>query len=52
MGRLVQFLKDEEGQDLIEYALLVSFVAIVTVVTLRTLGVKVAAFYTLIGNEF
>jgi pilus assembly protein Flp/PilA len=52
MNRFMQLLRDEEGQDLIEYALLASFVAMVTIATLRVMGTKVAAFYTMLGNQF
>ena len=37
--------KDESGQDLVEYALLAAFIAIVSVAGLRTLGPVIAGFY-------
>jgi len=46
-----RFIQDEQGQDLIEYALLASLVAIVSVAALKALGVKVAAFYNTVGNQ-
>jgi len=52
MKRFMQLLRDEEGQDLIEYALLASLVAMVTIATLRVMGTKVAAFYTMLGTQF
>ena len=52
MGRLREFLKDESGQDLIEYALLASFLAISSVAALKVLGPKVAAFYNTLSAQF
>ena len=52
MNRLARFIEDESGQDLIEYALLAALVAIVSIATIRTLGTKVAAFYTMVGTQF
>ena len=46
---MFRFLKDlandESGQDLVEYALLAAFLAIVSVAGLRTLGPVIAGFY-------
>ena len=36
--RLLQFLKDEQGQDLVEYALLLVFIALAAIAVLPTLG--------------
>jgi len=33
-----KFLKDEEGQDLVEYALLLVFIALAAITVLPTLG--------------
>jgi Flp pilus assembly pilin Flp len=39
MGKLLkQFLNDEEGQDLVEYALLLVFLALAAIALLPTLG--------------
>ena len=35
---LAQFLKDEQGQDLVEYALLLVFIALAAIAVLPTLG--------------
>ena len=43
-----RFIRNEEGQDLIEYALLIFFIAIVVMVVLDPLGDAVAAVYTAI----
>ena len=36
--RLKKFIRDEEGQDLVEYALLLVFVALAAIAVLPTLG--------------
>ncbi len=43
---LQQLIVEESGQDLIEYALLGSLIAVVSVAALTTLGPVIAAFYT------
>ena len=43
---------DESGQDLIEYALLASFVAMASVVALQILGPTLAGFYVNLGGLF
>lgn len=42
---LAQLARGESGQDLIEYALLVAFLATVSVLALNTLGGSLASFY-------
>jgi len=43
---LLDFLREEEGQDLIEYALLVALIALVCVGALITAGSQVNAIFT------
>lgn len=45
------FKKDEEGQGMIEYALLVALIAIVVVAALVLLGPVVASKFTSIQNS-
>ena len=52
MRTLREFLKDESGQDLVEYALLASLVAIASIAALKVLGAKVSGFYGTIGSAF
>jgi pilus assembly protein Flp/PilA len=47
-----RFIRNEEGQDLIEYALLIVLIAIVVIASLRTLGPAVAGVYDTITAEF
>lgn len=45
---LYRLFRDEQGQDMIEYALLASFISIVAIATLRLIGPLVQAIYTAI----
>lgn len=45
------FINDEEGQDLVEYALLLGFIAIIAVAAVTTLGTKVNSYFTGIGTK-
>lgn len=45
MKKLLQLVRDEQGQDMIEYALLGAFISIVAILTLRLIGPLVAAIY-------
>ncbi len=49
---LAKDLRSEEGQALIEYAILVSLIAIVCVVALQTIGLGVSHFYSKINTAF
>lgn len=44
-------LKDEKGQDLIEYALLVAFVAFAATVGMTALATDINAAFTTIGGD-
>jgi pilus assembly protein Flp/PilA len=51
MTYLKNFINDEEGQDLVEYALLLGFIAILAVAAVTTLGTKVNSYFTVIGSK-
>ncbi len=40
-----RLIRDERGQDMVEYALLASFISIVAIATLRLIGPLVDAIY-------
>ncbi len=40
-----QLIRNEEGQDMIEYALLASFISIVAIVAIKLIGPLVVAIY-------
>jgi Flp pilus assembly pilin Flp len=45
MLNLRRFIRDEQGQDMVEYALLAAFISIVAIATLRLIGPLVNAIY-------
>lgn len=45
-----RLFREEEGQDLIEYALLCFFIALVVILVLETLGPVIANVYQLVEN--
>jgi pilus assembly protein Flp/PilA len=52
LARIVNmFRRDEDGQDLLEYALLVALIAIVAVASVTAAGVKVGAIFTSIVSK-
>lgn len=46
MTYLKNFINDEEGQDLVEYALLLGFVALAAVALLTTIGTNIKSIFT------
>ena len=53
MGRMLRgFIADDSGQDLIEYALLASLVAIVSITALRFLGAQINRSFLPIRRAF
>jgi Flp pilus assembly pilin Flp len=42
---LVRFMREDSGQDLVEYAFLIVFIALVAAVGLNALGVQLNTFY-------
>jgi pilus assembly protein Flp/PilA len=45
MKKLIDFFKDEEGAGLVEYALLVALIAVVTIGALQTLQGGIAGVF-------
>jgi Flp pilus assembly pilin Flp len=53
MGRMLRgFMADETGQDIIEYALLTSFLALVSIAGLKLLGAKIEKNFTPLIQAF
>jgi Flp pilus assembly pilin Flp len=50
MKALKNFIVAEEGQDLVEYALLAALLSIVSIIALQTLGPTIAAVWTTING--
>jgi pilus assembly protein Flp/PilA len=51
MTFLKNFINDEEGQDLVEYALLLGFIAIAAVLAVTNLGTKISSYFTKVGTS-
>jgi len=51
MRAIMNFVHGEEGQDLVEYALLAALLSIVSIATLKVLGPKIRDTWTNIANE-
>ena len=48
---LRRFLRDEAGQDLIEYALVAALVGLGAVASMKTLSTKIGTAFTTIGTS-
>jgi pilus assembly protein Flp/PilA len=46
-----RFVREDAGQDLIEYALLVGLIALVCVVAITAAGTKVQGFFTSVESK-
>ena len=49
--RLQSFVRDDEGQDLVEYAMLVALIALFCVVAVTAAGGRVAAIFNAIVTQ-
>lgn len=50
MNRMRSLVRNEEGQDLIEYAMLVSLIALICVVAVTLAGEQVEAIFTAVAG--
>jgi len=50
MELLRNLIRDEEGQGLVEYAMILGIVAIGVALVLNTLGAQIEGIFTQIGN--
>ncbi|MDY6017465.1 MAG: Flp family type IVb pilin [Oscillospiraceae bacterium] len=48
---LMNWLKDEDGQGMVEYALIIGLIAIVVIAALALLGPKIKQKFEQINNE-
>jgi pilus assembly protein Flp/PilA len=48
---LVRFVRDEEGQDLVEYAMLLAFIALIAIVGVQALGETVDTFFSNVSSQ-
>jgi pilus assembly protein Flp/PilA len=47
----VQFMREESGQDLIEYALIAALIALAAVGAMQTVGSKIANTFNSVGSD-
>ena len=50
MKKFVEVLKKDEGQDVVEYALLAAFISIVAIAVIKLIGPLVNTIYTNVKN--
>lgn len=50
MSKIERFLKEEQGQDLVEYSLLLVLIAVVAVLVLTGLGTSVVSVFQRVTN--
>jgi pilus assembly protein Flp/PilA len=50
MKKLIRFLKDENGQGMVEYGLIIGLIALVVIVALIALGPKIEDLFTNVGD--
>ena len=48
---LQAFWSDDEGQDLIEYALMLTLILLVSVAAIQGIGTKVSQIFTAVNNS-
>ena len=49
--KLQNLMAREDGQDLVEYALIVALIALAATVTMKTLGTDISAAFTTISGK-
>jgi len=45
VNRLMKMFRDQSGQGMVEYGLIIALIAVVVIVVLTTLGGEIAAFF-------
>jgi Flp pilus assembly pilin Flp len=45
---LMRIIRDEEGQDMIEYGILAAFISVVAIIAIKAIGPLVDALYVLV----
>ncbi|MCR5629262.1 Flp family type IVb pilin [Eubacterium sp.] len=51
MRKMLDFLKDENGQGMVEYGLIIALIAIVVIAALTILGPKIAALFNQVNDQ-
>jgi pilus assembly protein Flp/PilA len=50
MREMMKFLKDEEGQGMVEYGLIIGLIAVAVIAALGIMGPKVAALFNKVNE--
>ena len=50
MNKLEHFVRKDEGQDMVEYALLAAFISIFAILAVKAIGPLVNTIYTSVGG--
>jgi pilus assembly protein Flp/PilA len=51
MRKMLDFLKDENGQGMVEYGLIIALIAIVVIAALVILGPKIADLFNTVSDQ-
>ena len=51
MRKMLDFLKDENGQGMVEYGLIIALIAIVVIAALTILGPKIADLFNKVNEQ-
>jgi pilus assembly protein Flp/PilA len=51
VSTVLRFIREEEGQDLIEYALLAAFISVATIASMQFLASSIANRYNQVGSS-
>ena len=46
-----RFVREEQGQDLIEYGLLIGIITLACIVSIKAIGPKVAGYFTTLNTD-
>jgi len=52
MGKLIRFLKGEEGTSMVEWGLLAALIVIVCIVMMRAIGTALQGTFTSVNSAF
>ncbi|GAC1467864.1 MAG: hypothetical protein PVSMB1_16800 [Gemmatimonadaceae bacterium] len=48
---LARFIREDEGQDLVEYGLLAGLITAAAIIAITAIGPKVSAYFTTLNNR-
>lgn len=51
MKEMMKFIKDEEGQGMVEYGLIIGLIAVVVIAALTVLGGKIKTMFENVGDN-